>query len=101
MQSQIRNIFKIRDRAITQKDPELFLSTQINEIQGSGVEGYMKTDRLKTIVLHAHHDDKDSNLWIALVQEDYFYEGQFSHRIHLLYKLLEKDKKLLIYDIKW
>lgn len=101
MEVQIKEIFKIRDRAIFENNQELFLSTQAGEIPKSGSEGYLKTDQLNSTVLHIHHDEKDTKLWVALVQEDYFSDGNFSHRSYLLYKLAEKDKKIHISEIVW
>lgn len=101
MESKIEEIFKKRDQAIAENNQELFLSTQIGEIPESGSEGYLKTEKLISTVTHVHHDDKDPNLWVVLVQEDYSQQGNFSHRGYLLYKLVEKDNKLLISEIAW
>ncbi len=101
MENKIKEIFKTRDKAVAENNQQLLLSTQVNEIPKSGSEGYTKTDRMISTVLHIHHDDKDPRLWIALVQEDYFFAGNFSHRGYLLYRLLDQDKKLLISEIAW
>jgi hypothetical protein len=101
MESQIKEIFNTRDKAIAEHNQQLLLSTQVGEIPKSGSEGYIKTDKQISKVLHVHHDDKDPSLWVALVQEDYFFNNNFSHRGYLLYKLVEKSKKLLISEIVW
>ena len=101
METQIKEIFKTRDKAVAENNQKLLLSTQVGEIPKSGSEGYIKTDKTTSTVLHIYHDDKDSRLWVALVQEDYFFEGNFSHRGYLLYKLVEQDEKLLISEIIW
>lgn len=100
MEQQIKEIFQTRDRAVAEKNKDLLLSTQINEIPKSGSDGYLKTDKLVSKVLYIHQDDKDLQLYLALIQEDYFYNGKFSHRGYLLYKL-RNDGKLLITEIIW
>ena len=101
METQIKEIFKTRDKAVSENNQELLVSTQVGEIPKSGSEGYLKTEKITSTVLYTHNDDKDSRLWIAVVQEDYFFEGNFSHRGYLLYKMIEQDGELLISEIVW
>uniref|UniRef100_A0A7C4R8Q2 Uncharacterized protein n=1 Tax=candidate division CPR3 bacterium TaxID=2268181 RepID=A0A7C4R8Q2_UNCC3 len=101
MENQIKKIFKTRDEAVIKNDLHLFLSTQTGEIAKSGSEGYLKTGKLVSTVLHVHNDNQDPNLWVVLVQEDYFFDGNFSHRSYLLYKIVKQNKKMLIAEIVW
>jgi len=92
MKNQIQEILKIRNKAKAGNNVPFRLSAQINKIQASGIEGYMKTDQLKSTLLHAHNDNSEPKRWITLVQEDYFYESHFPHQSYLLYKLLKKKR---------
>lgn len=101
MDNQLIEIFKKRDRAVAEKDQVSFLSTQIGEIPDSLSESYLKIDNLSSKILYVQRDEKNSQLWVVLVQEDYFKNDAFSHRGYLLYKLVDKNGKLLISEIAW
>ncbi len=99
----IKTIFQNRDKAINDKNKKLFLSTQIKnqEISRSYSRGYLELSKLKSKVLHICKDDKNNNLWIALVKEKYYKKDKFSHQSYLIYKILHDKNKSLIFGIKW
>ena len=99
----IKELFAIRDHAIATKDKTLFLSTQLanSEISKSGSVGYLQTEKIISTILFLHNDEKDPPLWVALVKEDYYHEGKYSHRGYLLYKIVEKEEKVLIKEISY
>lgn len=101
IEDQIKALFTTRDNAVSLKDKELFLSTQLGVITKSGVEGYLKTGKLSSTVLYLHKDEIEPMLWVALVKEDYYNKRKFSHQGYLWYTIVEKNGKVLISEIKW
>ena len=99
MQHKIEYTFKVRDRAVQEKDQELFLSTQKGEIEDSHSEGYMKNEKQDCEVLFTVQDEENSNLWVALVRENYFRDGNPTHHAYLIYKFIDEGGDPLITDI--
>ncbi len=83
----IFEIFKMRDTAVKTKKKDLFLSTQINnvDIGRSLWSGYLELSDLVSRVLYIHHEEKSENLWIVFVKEEYYKNKKFTHAAYLLY----------------
>ncbi len=96
MDKRVLELFKIRDKAVLDRDKKLFLSTQIREIPRAFSNGYLSIDRMVTKVFYAHHDEMQDNVLIVLVQERYYKKQGFSHYSYLVYSLVDLDGKLYI-----
>ena len=101
MNPKIQTLFKTRDEAVAKKDKSLFLSTQLKEIDGSSSGGYLDTDHMTTTILHVHKHDREPNVWIVFVREDFFTKSDFSHSGYLLYTVTANPDGLIISDIRW
>jgi len=101
--NSIKAIFQNRDKAINIKHKKLFLSTQVKnqEIKWSYSSGYLKLSKLKSKVLRIYKDNKNKNLWIVLIKEEYYKKGKFSHQGYLIYKIIRDNNRFLIFDIRW
>ena len=95
----IKDLFRIRDRAVKNKDERLFLSTQIREIPGSGSAGYLSTDALKTTILNISSEDAFKLTKTVAVKETYFVKGKKSHEGILIYHLVNTIQGWKIYNI--
>jgi len=98
MEQQILDLFKTRDRAVTEKNKELFLSTQLNEIGKSNSQGYLELSKLTSQVLNVHKDDE---AWVVFVKEEYRRDDETSRKGFLIYKIIQENEKPIIVDIRY
>ena len=100
---KIKEIFRIRDKAVSDHDKKLFMSTHLKgmEIKKSYSHGFMILSKLQSKVLHACQDDDNRNLWLAFVKEKYYHEKKFSHQGYSMYKIIQDNGKFVIFDIVW
>lgn len=54
MDDDIKTLFSIRDRAVRTQNRDLFLSSQVGEIEYGASEEYLTADRMETEVLAMH-----------------------------------------------
>ena len=101
MNKKIQSLFKTRDEAVAKKDKELFLSTQIKEIDGSSSKGYLDIERMKTTILHVHKDEFEPNVWTVFVREDFFRSDKLTHHGYLIYTVVDRKGELIISNIRW
>lgn len=102
MKRRIIDLFSIRDIAVKNNDPVLFLSTQNGqEIDGSKSSGYLSLDSMKSEILHIHQDEEQNGLYVVFVKESYFSAKIVTHTQYLLYKALINDGRVDIVDIVW
>lgn len=93
VKDDVTKLFQTRDKAVNDKDQQLYLQTQIGHIKGGSVSGYMKMERMKTDVLSIVPQQDDPELaCIAFVRERYFKNKQESRRGYLIYYLVNTNK---------
>lgn len=54
MEEDVKTIFSVRDRAVRTQNRDLFLSSQVGEIDYGASEEYLTADRMETEVLAIH-----------------------------------------------
>ncbi|OGD63426.1 hypothetical protein A2160_03100 [Candidatus Beckwithbacteria bacterium RBG_13_42_9] len=97
---EIRKLFRLRDKAVKNKDINLFLSTQVSEIRNSSAKGYLSVDELKSKVIYIFTDSNKIRK-SAAVEESYYYQRKLTHKALLLYYLVHTPSGWKVYDIVW
>ena len=80
-------MFQTRDEAVGKKDKKLFLSTQVDEIRDSGVDGYLSVKRMKGEVLGVISGDTKLSKKVV-VRETYYTDKGKSHEGLIIYTLV-------------
>lgn len=102
IKEEIAKLLATRDRAVANKDLSLFMSTQLCEITSSNSSGYLATEKLNSTLLYTCEDETDPGHFVGLVKEEYWNEGKYSHRGHLLYHFYKHGSEpLKISNIAW
>src|SRR3982751_3062330 len=94
---QIFTLFKTRDQAIKKQNRELFLSTQVDEIERGSSEGYLGVEKLVTEVLSVHGENELEK--IAFVKETYKPSKNIPYTSYLIYYLVNTVKGWKIYKV--
>lgn len=99
----ISTLFKNRDIAVTEKNRENFLKTQMEdkEIDGGSSEGYLMCSRMKTTILKSvriktNLHDKMAEKFSVLVREDFERNNQYTHFGYIIYFITRTDEGLKI-----
>lgn len=94
---EITTLFHLRDEAVSKKDRVLFLSTQVEEINGASSVGYHVQDQLSTVILAIAKTGALTQ--VAFVKETYFTGGEKSHDSFLIYFLVNTLEGWKIYRV--
>lgn len=94
----ITALFKTRDTAIQKQDRELFVSTQVDEIERGSSEGYLGVEHLTSEVLYVH--DVNELEKVAFVKETYAPSHNITYRSYVTYFLVNTVKGWKIYKVK-
>ena len=94
----ISALFKTRDKAIEKQDRELFISTQVDEIERGSSEGYLGVEHMQTEVLHVHQENELET--IVFVKEIYTPSKNIPYDSYLIYYLVNTVKGWKIYKVK-
>ena len=98
----IKQLFKRRDEAIQNKDRAAFLSTQIDEIANSSVDGYLLLQKLESEVLSIYpEDDKDELSRKVFVVETYYDGDKGTRQGFLIYYLINTKQGWKIYKVSY
>lgn len=97
---QLQALLAKRDAAVAMKDAGGFLATQLHEIPGSHVGGYLSLASLRSELIHAHMDGNDPRHVIALVKETYV-TPEDQRNGFLIYYLFSDGNSLRISNIAW
>lgn len=95
---EIRKLFNTRDQAVKTRDRELFLSTQIAEIEHGSSDGYLAIGSLKTEVLHVHTEGEIEK--VVFVKETYSPKGKDPHNSFPVYFLTNTIRGWKIYRVR-
>jgi hypothetical protein len=95
----IMQLFKTRDKAVKDQDRELFISTQVDEIERGSSEGYLGVENLKTEVLHVHQENELET--IVFVKEIFSPSHNISYASYIIYYLVNTVKGWKIYKVKY
>ncbi|MDP3988430.1 MAG: hypothetical protein Q8P80_04785 [Candidatus Levybacteria bacterium] len=96
---EITKLFLTRDKAVGKNDKELFLSTQVGEIEYSSVEGYFSIDVLKTEVLYIYSESDLEK--VVFVKENYFPKKKVSRISFIIYFLANTVGGWKIYKLRY
>jgi hypothetical protein len=94
----IQQLFKSRDIAIQNQDRELFLSTQVDEIERGSSEGYLGVENLTTEVLSVHGENDLEK--VVFVKETYKPSKNIPYASYLIYYLVNTVNGWRIYKVK-
>ena len=112
--TEIIAIFLKRDLAVSQKDAQKLLSTQLygGEIRNGDSAGYIRCSKMATSVLRIGSDQNlfpvstcspephRDNAYVVSVKESYEHDGEYSHSAYISYLLVKDDSKLKIKSLK-
>lgn len=94
---RVSDLFASRDKAVSAKNQDLLLSTQIGEIAGSGSLAYLECSKMQSYILQLHEDEQaNTPTYIVFVKEFYWHEKADAHSGYLLYEIKEVNKELKI-----
>jgi len=96
--SEIKKLFKTRDEAVLKQDKDLFLSTQLAEVDYASGEGYLAIDRLKSEVLYIHSENDLEKA--VFVKEIYSPKRKKPYSSFVVYFLVNTKAGLRIYKIR-
>lgn len=95
---EIKQLFKTRDLAVHKQDRELFVSTQVDEIERGSSEGYLGVENLHSEVLHIHGENDVEK--VVFVKETYAPSHNIPYTSYVVYYLVNTVKGWKIYKIK-
>lgn len=95
---EIKTIFITRDTAVRKHDRNLFLSTQLAEIEYSAWEGYSSIEKLTSEVLFVY--EKTELEAIVLVKETYSPREKEPYSSFPVYCLIHSVKGWKIYRVR-
>lgn len=97
---EIEKLFNLREKAVSKKDRVLFLSTQIDEIEGGGSQNYIALESLLSEVLHIY--EKNELEKVVFVKETYLYppNGKEPYSSFPVYFLVNTIKGWRIYKVR-
>lgn len=95
----VKTIFKTRDKAISKKDRNLFLSTQAGELLNCSFEGYVSVGELHTEVLHVYQEKGDMLHNVVFVKENYIPKDKPSYASFVTYYLIDTKQGWKIYRL--
>lgn len=94
----INRVFLARDRAVTEKNIELFRSTQLlDEIPNAASDGYLALDKLQSDVLAVDWPQEISA--VAFVRETYQDRGTVQRSTYLIYRLVLTQAGWRVYRV--
>lgn len=96
---ETKKLFKKRDEAVGKNNDLLFLSTQLDEIERSGSEGYLVLQKLESKVLCIYPEDNSVQTKKVFVKETYYQKGKKSRQAFLIYYLVNIGKDWKIFKI--
>jgi|SRR3989338_5632955 len=101
MNKDIISLFRSRDKAITARNRDAFLSTQAGELPNCSYEGYVSVGRLETKILAVHSDQMNTIHKIAFVEERYYPKNKPSYSSFVLYFLIDTKEGWKIYRLSY
>jgi hypothetical protein len=94
----ILQLFKTRDTAVKKQDRELFVSTQVDEIERGSSEGYLGVEHLTTEVLSVVGENDLEK--VVFVKETYTPSKNIPYNSYLIYYLVNTINGYKIYKVK-
>lgn len=95
MNEEVEALFRVRDEAVSKKDGNQFLSTQLLELPRGASESYLSVNVLRTEVLSIQQASEDDV--VVFVRESYSTQNRGERAAYLLYFVVNTKTGWKIY----
>ncbi len=96
--SDVQQLFRTRADAVRNRDVDLFLSTQISELEFASTDGYLALSNIEPDVLYVHEESDIER--VVLVKETYKRPDKGDRAAFLLYFLTNTTNGWRIYRVR-
>lgn len=96
--SDVQELFRARAQAVRDQDIDLFLSTQISELEFASSDGYLALRDLQLDILYVHEESDIER--VVLVKETYARPQKGDRSSILLYFLTRTTRGWRIYRVR-
>jgi len=96
--SDVQELFRTRAQAVRRRDIDLFLSTQIGELEFASSDGYLSLSDMQLDILYVHEESDIER--VALVKETYTRPERGDRSSFLLYFLTNTTQGWRIYRVR-
>lgn len=97
----ITKLFQTRDKAITARNRDAFMSTQAGDLPNCSYEGYISAHKLKTEVLSIYEEKSQPLHRVVFTKETYFPQDKPAYSTFILYFLIDTKKGWKIYRLSY